>query len=136
MPPHPFSPVKFSGEIERLFAFDNRQRLPMVMPSPLKPSILIKSFAFGGYICHVIVHIVIASAIAASRSDALQIYLRFITWTLWPSILADTDAIFRSSAWFVGGWGDKMSGGWDESDYFLPPEAWREVFDDTAEQPN
>ena len=33
----PFSPVKFSGLIERVFAFDSRERLPMFMPRPLVP---------------------------------------------------------------------------------------------------
>ena len=36
MPALPFSPVKFSGLIERVCAFDSRDRLPRPMPSPLK----------------------------------------------------------------------------------------------------
>ena len=34
-PPLPFSPVKFSGLIERVFASDKRDRLPMFISSPL-----------------------------------------------------------------------------------------------------
>ena len=36
MPPFPFSPVKFSGLIERVFASDRRERLPMCMPKTPK----------------------------------------------------------------------------------------------------
>jgi len=35
IPPLPFSPVKFSGLIERVWALDNRDRLPRFMPKPL-----------------------------------------------------------------------------------------------------
>ena len=34
MPPLPFSPVKFSGLIERVCAFDRRDRLPRCRPNP------------------------------------------------------------------------------------------------------
>src|SRR5579863_3412898 len=37
--PLPFSPVGFSGLIERLFAFDRIGRLPMCMPRPLNDAI-------------------------------------------------------------------------------------------------
>src|SRR6266436_3539907 len=40
--PLPFSPVGFSGLIERLSAFDRIARLPMYMPSPLKDAIAIR----------------------------------------------------------------------------------------------
>src|SRR4051812_45175598 len=36
MPPWPFSPLKFSGLIERVFADDSRERLPRLIPRPLK----------------------------------------------------------------------------------------------------
>ena len=36
MPPLPFSPVKFSGEIERVFAFERRGRSPTPVVMPLK----------------------------------------------------------------------------------------------------
>ncbi len=35
MPPLPFSPLKFSGESERLFALERRGRFPRLRPSPL-----------------------------------------------------------------------------------------------------
>ena len=35
MPPRPFSPVKFSGEMDRVRAPDSRYRLPRLTPSPL-----------------------------------------------------------------------------------------------------
>src|SRR5579871_1508688 len=35
MPPLPFSPVKFSGLIERVLALDRRARLPRCIPRPL-----------------------------------------------------------------------------------------------------
>ena len=34
MPPHPFSPVKFSGEIERVCALERRYRLPRLTSRP------------------------------------------------------------------------------------------------------
>src|SRR5260370_12214590 len=37
--PLPFSPVGFSGLIERLSAFDRIERLPMCMPRPLNDAI-------------------------------------------------------------------------------------------------
>src|SRR5690348_8524216 len=37
IPPLPFSPVGFSGLIERVFAFESRGRLPRFKPSPLNP---------------------------------------------------------------------------------------------------
>jgi hypothetical protein len=39
MPPLPFSPVKFSGLRERLLAFDNLDKFPKCIPSPLKEDI-------------------------------------------------------------------------------------------------
>src|SRR5438552_853650 len=39
IPALPFSPVKFSALIERVFAFDNRERLPRLMFSPLNAAI-------------------------------------------------------------------------------------------------
>src|SRR5438046_1497944 len=39
MPPLPFSPVKFSPLIERLFADDSRERFPRCIPSPLNSAI-------------------------------------------------------------------------------------------------
>jgi hypothetical protein len=36
MPPRPFAPVKFSGLMDRVLAFESRDRLPMFMSSPLK----------------------------------------------------------------------------------------------------
>jgi hypothetical protein len=36
MPPLPFSPVKFSGDMERVFALDKRERFPSPMFKPLK----------------------------------------------------------------------------------------------------
>src|ERR1700761_2315835 len=39
LPPAPFSPVKFSGEIERDFALESRARLPRLRPRPLKSAI-------------------------------------------------------------------------------------------------
>src|SRR3954447_525508 len=38
IPALPFSPVKFSGLIDRVFASDNRNKLPMFTPMPLKPA--------------------------------------------------------------------------------------------------
>ncbi len=38
IPPRPFSPVRFSGLIERVRAFDSRDSEPMPMPRPSKPS--------------------------------------------------------------------------------------------------
>ena len=38
MPALPFSPVKFSGLIERVWAAESRQRLPMFVPKPSKPA--------------------------------------------------------------------------------------------------
>jgi hypothetical protein len=35
IPPFPFSPVKFSGLMERVFASDNFDRVPMFMSRPL-----------------------------------------------------------------------------------------------------
>ena len=35
IPPLPFSPVKFSGLIERVFALDRFDRFPRLIPSPL-----------------------------------------------------------------------------------------------------
>jgi len=35
MPPLPFSPVKFSGLIERVLAFDSRESVPIPRPRPL-----------------------------------------------------------------------------------------------------
>src|SRR5215831_18238517 len=35
MPPAPFSPLKFSGLIERVCADDSRERVPRLIPSPL-----------------------------------------------------------------------------------------------------
>src|ERR1700761_873723 len=40
MPPLPFSPVGFSGLIERDFAEDSRDRLPRCNPRPEKPSVM------------------------------------------------------------------------------------------------
>ena len=36
IPPRPFSPVKFSALIERVFALERRDKLPNPMPKPLK----------------------------------------------------------------------------------------------------
>ncbi len=49
MPPAPFSPVKFSGLIERVLAEDRRDSLPMSMPSPENPCVIVTSHAMGGY---------------------------------------------------------------------------------------
>src|SRR6516162_5343300 len=38
MPPRPFSPVGFSGLIDRVRAVDSRARLPRPRPNPLKPA--------------------------------------------------------------------------------------------------
>src|SRR5438876_12144703 len=38
IPPLPFSPVRFSGLIERVFAFESRKRLPRFRCRPLKLS--------------------------------------------------------------------------------------------------
>ena len=47
MPPLPFSPVGFSGLIERDFAEDSRDRLPRCNPRPENPSVMpIASFRF------------------------------------------------------------------------------------------
>jgi len=35
MPALPFSPVKFSGLMERVTAFERRERLPRLQPNPL-----------------------------------------------------------------------------------------------------
>ncbi|KOH46456.1 hypothetical protein NC99_07060 [Sunxiuqinia dokdonensis] len=37
IPPLPFSPVKFSGLIERDSAFDSRYKLPIFISRPLNP---------------------------------------------------------------------------------------------------
>jgi hypothetical protein len=36
MPPLPFSPVKFSGEIDRVKAPETRDKFPKPIPNPLK----------------------------------------------------------------------------------------------------
>ena len=46
IPPWPFAPVKFSGLIERLSAFDNRDSTPRCIPSPLNPAIAAPSLPF------------------------------------------------------------------------------------------
>src|ERR1700761_7746664 len=46
MPPAPFSPVKFSGEIERDLALESRARLPRLRPRPLKSAI--QGLRWGG----------------------------------------------------------------------------------------
>ncbi len=46
MPPPPFSPVKFSGLIERDLASDRRERLPRFMPSPEKRSAMFATSAY------------------------------------------------------------------------------------------
>src|SRR6266436_797589 len=45
MAPLPFSPVGFSGLIDRLSAFESIARLPMCMPSPLNDAIAIRLLA-------------------------------------------------------------------------------------------
>src|SRR5579859_6447322 len=45
MPPLPFSPVKFSGLIERDLALDSRARLPRVSPSPLYVAMILLLYA-------------------------------------------------------------------------------------------
>src|SRR3954464_7031607 len=45
IPPLPFAPVKFSGLIERDFAFDRRERLPRDMPRPLNMGGSVESVA-------------------------------------------------------------------------------------------
>src|SRR5690606_4384708 len=39
LPPSPFAPVKFSALIDRVSAFDSRDRLPRCIPSPLNVDI-------------------------------------------------------------------------------------------------
>ena len=41
MPPLPFSPVKFSGLIERVFAFDKRDKFPRFIPRPLNETLIV-----------------------------------------------------------------------------------------------
>lgn len=48
MPPLPFSPVKFSGLIERVCAFERRDRFPMFIPNPLNPAAPFFSCALAG----------------------------------------------------------------------------------------
>jgi len=50
MPPRPFSPVKFSGEIDRLFALESRDKLPKLQPKPL--NMLLPSCLFDAFIIH------------------------------------------------------------------------------------
>ena len=40
MPPLPFSPVKFSGLIERVLAEDSRDRLPRFIPRPENSTVI------------------------------------------------------------------------------------------------
>jgi hypothetical protein len=47
MPPFPFSPVKFSAEIERVFARDKRERLPRFRPKPLKSAMVFSSTEYS-----------------------------------------------------------------------------------------